>query len=117
MWDMRNTSSPIELIEKAMDVFSLQITRSHLFMGCRNHSIVPVGLKGSNFLIDNVQTPLKAPHLDVVTSFTTLLDQKILISASRDKNLRAWHTTEDGSLSQLHNLSRDKVHQDHINCI
>ena len=98
MWDMRNTSTPIELIEKAMDIFSLKATKTHMFMGCRNHSIVPMGLGGSSLLIDQVHAPLKAPHLDVVTSFTTLMDDKVLISASKDKNLRAWHTNEDGSL-------------------
>jgi len=45
VWDIRNTEQPLEWIEKHMDVFSLKSTKSHLFLGCRNHSIIPVGLE------------------------------------------------------------------------
>jgi hypothetical protein len=89
---IKNIYSPIELIEKHMDIFSLKSTEKQLFMGCRNHSIVPMGLSHHAPFHDQVQTPIKQPHLDVVTSFATLLDEKILISASKDKNLRGWST-------------------------
>ncbi len=35
---------PIELIEKQQDIFALKSTQKQLFMGCRGHSIVPMGL-------------------------------------------------------------------------
>ena len=47
VWDTRNTQAPIELIEKHKDVFALKTTSSQLFLGCRDHSIVPVGLSYS----------------------------------------------------------------------
>ena len=34
----------MEVIEKREDIFALKSTQKKLFMGCRNHSIVPMGL-------------------------------------------------------------------------
>jgi hypothetical protein len=84
-----------------MDIFSLKATKSQLFMGCRNHSIIPMGLSSSELFIDQVQAPLLSPHLDVVTSFTSILDDEILISASKDKNLRGWATQQEMSQKPL----------------
>jgi len=44
VWDLRNTDTPVEVIEKREDIFALKSTQKKLFMGCRNHSIVPMGL-------------------------------------------------------------------------
>lgn len=116
--------SPIELIEKHMDIFSLKSTEKQLFMGCRNHSIVPMGLGHHSLFQDQVQAPIKQPHLDVVTSFATLLDEKILISASKDKNLRGWSTTQampasepQQNVKQLHNLTTNSAHRSDINVL
>lgn len=59
VWDLRNTDSPMELIEKHMDIFALKATQSHLFLGCRNHSIIPVGLSSGTMFADHVQQPMK----------------------------------------------------------
>jgi WD40 repeat protein len=120
VWDTRNTQAPIELIEKHKDVFALKTTDSQLFMGCRDHSIVPMGLSYSELFQEQVRQPLKSPHLDVVTSFTTLLDDEILISASKDRNIRGWGIQQEASqdyLFKLPNLQLDQVHADHINVV
>lgn len=44
IWDLRNTDQPIELVEKKEDIFALKSTKNMMFMGCRNHSIVPMML-------------------------------------------------------------------------
>ena len=120
VWDVRNTASPIELIEKQMDIFALKATSKQLFMGCRNHSIIPMGLSYSDLFQNQVQMPLKVAHLDVVTSLTTLLDDEILVSASKDRNIRGWGTQQEASqepLFKLPNLQLDLVHSDHINVV
>ena len=76
-----------------MDIFALKATKQTLFTGCRNHSIIPVGLSRDSLFQDQVHQPLPTPHLDVVTTFTTMMDSSILISASRDKNLKVWSTS------------------------
>ena len=107
-----------------MDIFSLKSTEKQLFMGCRNHSIVPMGLSHHSLFHDQLQAPIKQPHLDVVTSFATLLDEKILISASKDKNLRGWSTAQavpasepQHSIKQLHNLTTNSAHRSDINVL
>jgi WD40 repeat protein len=42
IWDLRNTDQPIELVEKKEDIFALKTTKNMMFMGCRNHSIIPM---------------------------------------------------------------------------
>jgi WD40 repeat protein len=44
IWDIRMQLAPLEEKEKTLDVFSLAVTDSHLFMGCRNHSVYPLSL-------------------------------------------------------------------------
>jgi hypothetical protein len=44
IWDLRKPNAPIEEKEKNLDIFSLATTQTHLFMGCRNHSVYPVNL-------------------------------------------------------------------------
>mmetsp|Transcript_22050 Transcript_22050/g.34210 ORF Transcript_22050/g.34210 Transcript_22050/m.34210 type:complete len:144 (-) Transcript_22050:440-871(-) len=76
VWDLRKTTHPVDSIEKTMDVFSLKSNEASLFIGCRNHSIIPVDLKvkqGHSFS-ENAHAPFKPPHYDVVTAFATLLD-------------------------------------------
>jgi hypothetical protein len=77
-----------------MDIFALQATEKTLFMGCRNHSIVPVGLSREMLFQEQVYQPWTTAHLDVVTNFTTLMDGNLLVSASRDKNLKTWSVSE-----------------------
>lgn len=78
-----------------MDVFTLKTCNNHLFMGCLNHSIIPVGLdlhEGGNFA-ELACPPITNSHLDVVTSFASLQlarGQQVLFSASKDKYMRAW---------------------------
>lgn len=123
VWDLRNTDSPIEVIEKREDIFALKSTQKTLFMGCRNHSIVPMGLGYHAPFHEQVQGPLKQPHLDVVTSFACMLDERILVSASKDRNLRGWSTgqsSEDGlqpTVKQLHNMSVNQAHNGDINVL
>jgi len=123
VWDLRNTDSPIELIEKHMDIFSLKATNDRLFMGCRNHSIITVGLSSHALFQDQVQQPLYPPHLDVVTSFTSLHDERVIISASKDKSLRGWTSTPrtDGEdvhdIQHLPNINVSQAHTDHINVL
>jgi WD40 repeat protein len=47
IWDLRKMSEsmPVDLIEKHQDIFSLKATSNFLFMGCRNHSIIPQVLR------------------------------------------------------------------------
>lgn len=55
VWDLRNTDTPIELIGKHLDIFSLKATRDRLFLGCRNHSIISVGLSSQALFHDQVE--------------------------------------------------------------
>lgn len=64
----------MERLEKQMDVFTLKTVDSHLFMGCLNHSIIPVGMnlhEGGSFAEQACQ-PIDNSHLDVVTSIAAL---------------------------------------------
>ena len=56
--------------------------------------------------------PLPTPHLDVVTALTTLRSDGIMISASRDKNLKAWSTST--GFEPLTGFNVTHAHQDHI---
>lgn len=42
VWDLRNTDQPMKLIEKKEDIFALKTTKNMLFMGCRNHNVIPM---------------------------------------------------------------------------
>ena len=33
---------PTELIEKTMDIFAIKTTKNNIFLGCRNHSVIPI---------------------------------------------------------------------------
>lgn len=98
VWDLRNLGDPVEKIEERQDIFCLKSTQNMLYLGCRNHSIIPVGLSYQKLFADQVHPPLKPLHMDVVTSLTTLMDDQIMISASKDKNLKAWHTEDSSKL-------------------
>lgn len=79
-----------------------------------------MGQSSGELFQNQVKPPLKTAHLDVVTSFATLLDDEILISASKDKNIRGWGTQQEASqeaLFKLPNLQLDLVHSDHINVV
>lgn len=69
-------------------MFSLALTPSHLYMGCRNHYVYPIPLDTLE-----TQVPLDPPHFDAVTSLATLSDD-LLVSGSRDKNLRCWDSQQ-----------------------
>ena len=36
------TFRPMKLIEKKEDIFALKTTKNMLFMGCRNHNVIPM---------------------------------------------------------------------------
>ena len=95
-----------------MDIFALKATSQTLFMGCRNHSITPVGLSRDSLFQEQVHHSLPTYHLDVVTAFTTLGNDKYLVSASRDKNLKGWSTST--GFEQQSNLNITHAHNDHI---
>jgi len=119
VWDLRNTDTPLELVEKHMDIFSLKTTDNMLFMGCRNHSIIPMGLHPGQPFHQQVMQPIKSPHLDIVTSLGTLFQDRVLISASLDHNIRAWSIPDSlaEGLPQLKNLTIDKAHNSQINVV
>jgi len=97
---------PIEEKEKNQDVFSLALTSQHLFMGCRNHSVYPINLKTFETL-----PAFEPPHFDAVTSLATLSDD-VLVSGSRDKNLRQWD-----SKTFSHGSAVLSAHTDWINTL
>lgn len=82
--------SPIESIEKQMDVYSLCSTADNLFMGCLNHSIIPIKSERPF----TASPAITNSHLDTVTSLTSLSKHSILLSVSKDKFLRAWKLPE-----------------------
>ena len=90
-----------------------------MFMGCRNHSIIPMGIQTGQQFGHNLLQPIVSPHWDIVTSFALLNKNRVLISASLDHNLRAWSIPQepDESLLLLKNLSIDKAHNAHINVV
>ena len=77
---------PVEEKEKSQDIFSLASTKDYLFYGCRNHQVYSLGL--SNF---EIMQPFNPPHFDVVTSLAIV--DNVLVSGSRDKNIRCWDPT------------------------
>jgi len=50
IFDLRKSSQPSEEKEKNQDVFSLTATESHVFFGCRNHTVNPYCLKSNSTL-------------------------------------------------------------------
>jgi WD40 repeat protein len=114
VWDLRNTSQPTEHLHKLQDVFSLQATMDKLFIGTRKHYVLPVSLAHGSPFGNHCQTHFEPPHFDVVTSFATLLDDKILISASKDKNLRGWsvHTDPNSKNHEIAELGVTQAHDD-----
>jgi WD40 repeat protein len=83
--------SPIESI-KQMDIHSVCATHEHLFMGCLDHSIIPIKAQ-SPF---SACTSIVNSHLDTVTALASLSNYPILVSASKDKYLRAWQLPDAG---------------------
>jgi len=55
-------------------------------MGCRNHLVFPINLSTMETL-----PAFQPPHFDAVTSLAVMQDD-VIISGSRDKNLRCWDT-------------------------
>jgi len=41
-----------------MDIFSLKATDNLLYMGCRNHNIIPMSLSQNSAFVDQVYTPI-----------------------------------------------------------
>ena len=97
----------------------LKVLVAMLFMGCRNHSIIPMGLHPGQPFHQQVMQPIKSPHLDIVTSLGTLFQDRVLISASLDHNIRAWSIPDSlaEGLPQLKNLTIDKAHNSQINVV
>ena len=67
---------------------------------------------------EHVMSPFKAAHTNVVTSFASLNNDSILVSASRDKSLKCWRTkTYQNDFLKLDNLSKKDAHLDQITVI
>ena len=113
VWDLRNLGEPIEKIEERQDIFCLKAAQNTLYLGCRSHNIIPVGLSYQELFAEQVRPALKPLHLDVVTSFATLLDDQIMVSASRDKTVKAWHTED----KLVQTLQVNSSHNNHINAV
>jgi WD40 repeat protein len=91
IYDLRKYQQPLDEKERNQDIFSLTASSSHVFYGCRNHTVNPFCIKTFTSLAS-----LSPPHFDVVTSLAVLGKQDSnLISGSRDKNLRRY-SIKDG---------------------
>ena len=86
-------------------------------MGCKSSEIIPMRTGGPKFS-EHVMSPFKAAHTNVVTSFASLNNDSILVSASRDKSLKCWRTkTYQNDFLKLDNLSKKDAHLDQITVI
>ena len=112
VWDLRNTNQPVDHWHKYHDVFSLKATKSCVYVGTRKREIWPVEYHSEPYSSKKLQK-FPNPHIDVVTSLATLADDQILISASRDKNLKGWAAFEDPHSSSNPNISSLNVTQAH----
>ena len=93
-----------------------------MFIGCRNHSLLPMSLSYQHPFSEQVDPPPPSgQHLDIVTSFCTILDEGVLISASKDKSLRGWSTLQSNPDQSAALVSLDsfttKAHSNHINVV
>lgn len=63
--------------------------------------------------------PIVSPHWDIVTSFGLLCQDRVLVSASLDHNMRAWKIPQSPNeqTELLKNLSLDKAHNAQINVV
>lgn len=81
-------------------------------MGCKSSEIIPMRTGGPKFS-ENLMNPFKACHTNVVTSFASLNNDSILVSASRDRSLKCWRTkTYQNDFLKLENLSKKDAHQE-----
>ena len=78
-------------------------------MGCRNNTVYPVAMQGYETM-----PALEPPHYDAVTSLA-LLQDGVMVSGSRDKNLRMWDSPSNLTLQGQQIV--ELAHNDHINCL
>ena len=59
VWDLKKLDQPlpIENVRKDMDIFSLHTTSTQLFIGCRNHSLLPMSLSYQYPFSEQVDPP------------------------------------------------------------
>ncbi len=60
------------------------------------------------------QPALEPPHFDAVTSIA-LMQNGLMVSGSRDKNLRCWDYTNNSPYSSQQIV--EKAHNEYINCL
>ena len=61
------------------------VANKYIFLGCRDHKVYPVDLQTLQ-----IHKHLNPPHFDAITSLQSFLNNKFLVSGSRDKNLRLY---------------------------
>lgn len=104
-WDVRKLDAPLCEKEKNQDIFSFLPTDDSFYYGCRDHKVHK--MRKSDL---EVQKPLEPSHYDTVTCLAQY--ENVLVSGSRDKNLRIWDYESNKEIKTVIN-----AHTDWINCI
>lgn len=104
-WDLRKLDSPVSEKEKALDVFSFLPADGVFYYGCRDHKVHRMRICDLE-----VMKSFENSHYDTVTCLG--LYENLMISGSRDKNLRIWDYESGIEIKSIIN-----AHTDWVNCI
>lgn len=104
-WDMRKLDTPLCEKEKSLDIFSFLPIDGVFYYGCRDHKVHKMRITDLE-----PQKSLEPSHYDSVTCLAQY--ENVLISGSRDKNLRIWDYESSKEIKTVIN-----AHTDWVNCI